>query len=1255
MRDVVRIVAAVVFPVVCQGATAATWYVDDSVAVSGDGTSWETGFKTIQEGIDAAADRDAVIVAEGTYLENITFRGACITLTSTDPLDTSVVTNTIIDADKKGSVVAFAGTEDETCVLTGFTLRNGSAYFGGGICGYGTRATIRNNTISGNAAWEGAGLHQCGGTVSNSTITGNFAGGSSHGGGGMFCEGISATITNCIISNFAYFDGGSIYCRNSSLTITNCTIGGTSDESVGGGIACFEGSSLTITGCTFTGNRALGGMGAGIFLSDSSAAITGCSFTDSVYEAIWCDASRLTLDRCTITSADSAAIVSQNGSTLNIINCAIYGNGYGGVCCGSGTAQITNCTVTANGGPGGIYCWYASLTVRNCIVWGNPGGKVTVEKGLATSITYSDIQGGFEGMGNIDADPLFVSIGHREDSGTPFDPSDDVWVGADLHLRPGSPCVDAGDNAAVPREAVADLEGNRRIANRIVDMGAYEYPSCLILYVDGKVPRSGDGLSCEAAFKTIQEGIDAASGCDIIVVFEGIYLENINFKGKSIVLRSTDPACWYAIEHTVIDGNQLGPAVLFAGSETEQSMLSGFTIRNGNGGSGGGVSGNGTHATIQNNIIEGNVSYDGGGIYGCAGVIRNNAIRGNTAQGRPDEGGSGGGLADCTGPIQNNVITGNHAESGGAIFGCDGTIENNIIANNSASLGGGLHFCHGIIRNNTIRENSARNAGGGLYDCDGTIQNNTVWRNASAVGGGGLFECDGIIRDNTISANSAGLVGGGLMWCDGPIQNNRITANSAHQAGGGLCGCDGPIENNTISRNSAESYGAGGLDDCGGTIENNTITENSAYTYGGGLHRCNGIIQKNTISENAAGWDGGGLADCGGTIQDNTISRNTAGHDGGGLRRCDGAIRNNRISRNIASDYGGGLTGCSGTIEGNLISGNTAGDAGGGLYWCYGTVQNNLISGNSAPEGGGLSGCSGIILNCIIWGNAAAGGSEPSNSALPGYSCIQGWTGGGEGNIADDPKFVDPDGPDDDPKTYDDNNYRLQASSPCIDAGQNQDWMSDAVDLDGNPRIANATVDMGAYEFGSTPRVIMTRDGDVVTLRWPQFGDGRCTVQWTNDLVLEPWQNAPGTWPITDLMWSDIVAAETTQRFYRVESAGIYTNPVGFVKVFPVKDGFTMISVPLVPADSRLNGSSGCIGDVIAASLAGGPTAEEADMLWKWNASTQSYASAYLLDGLGEGYDGKWWDDEADDFSAMTLSAGESFWILRRPRTTESP
>jgi hypothetical protein len=308
---------------------------------------------------------------------------------------------------------------------------------------------------------------------------------------------------------------------------------------------------------------------------------------------------------------------------------------------------------------------------------------------------------------------------------------------------------------------------------------------------------------------------------------------------------------------------------------------------------------------------------------------------------------------------------------------------------------------------------------------------------------------------NGLAEQGAGIHGGVFPdLTHATIQNNTITDNSADQRGGGLLNCEGTIHNNTITGNSAER--GGGLCYCDGTIHNNTIADNSA--------EC-----------------GGGLAYCGGTIQNNTIVGNWAYVDGGGLRCCSGTIQNKTITGLWA--LGGGLYSCGGTIQNNTIAGNSAGQNGGGLYLCGGIIQNNTITGNWAYRGGGLSSCDGTIQNCILWGNTAQDEAQLYGGSTPTYSCIQDWSGGGERNITQPPQFVDAAG----------SNYRLSANSPCIDAGNNEDWMADAVDLDGKPRIINGTVDMGAYEYGSQPfKVVRIRKaaGGGTELTWnSRWGD----------------------------------------------------------------------------------------------------------------------------------------------------------------------
>jgi hypothetical protein len=349
------------------------------------------------------------------------------------------------------------------------------------------------------------------------------------------------------------------------------------------------------------------------------------------------------------------------------------------------------------------------------------------------------------------------------------------------------------------------------------------------------------------------------------------------------------------------------------------------------------------------------------------------------------------------------------------------------------------------------------------------------------------------------------------------------------------------IGNNIITANFGDSCG-GGLDSCDGVVEGNRITQNSAGL-GAGLWRCNGTIQNNLITRNMARGEGGGLLNCNGIIQDNRICENSAGA-GGGLAWCNGTIQNNLIAANSGGQLGGGLSSCGGMIAGNVIVGNSA-EQGGGLNHCEGTVRNNTIVGNSATMvGGGLMWGDAAVQSCIIWANRAPEGSQVRLFRDPLYSCLEGYTGRGEGNISADPLFVDLDGADDDPATYEDNDYRLSPASPCIDAGDN--WAVDPseLDLDGNLRIAlgrlSLTVDMGAYEYNSLPFAItqiVPVENDRLLITWSSQPRATFMIWFCQDLHTGSWIEER-IWPIPSQGATSSCLVPVIQdraKFYRIE------------------------------------------------------------------------------------------------------------------------
>jgi len=377
-----------------------------------------------------------------------------------------------------------------------------------------------------------------------------------------------------------------------------------------------------------------------------------------------------------------------------------------------------------------------------------------------------------------------------------------------------------------------------------------------------------------------------------------------------------------------------------------------------------------------------------------------------------------------------------------------------------------------IIREGSPTGDWPNNCGGGIYDCNATIVDCRVVNNG---------------------VNTSGTRGGGLAYCSGLISNCNISGNIAHYYGGGLYNCNGTISNCVISNNDCENFG-GGLAICNAAIRNCVISSNgqNICNYGGGLYGCKGTVENCIISENSA-YAGGGVAGFEGEITDCIISGNRAKHayllgHGGGLECLRGAIINCVIKGNKADHNGGGLFDVIGQITNCIITGNEAGEFGGGAACCTSSVTNCTFSKNSAKQAGGAVysqlGRDFILNNCILWADFAPQGAElASGNGKPSriiisYSDVQGgeaacydpyemieWN---EGNIDTDPLFVD----------IANGDYHLLVDSPCIDAGDNAALPPDSADLDGdgdttepipfdldgNPRIVNGIVDMGAFE-----------------------------------------------------------------------------------------------------------------------------------------------------------------------------------------------
>jgi len=183
-------------------------------------------YSTIQDAINASEDRDTILVAPGTYEENINYTGKNIVIGSyaiSYGSHETFMSQTIIDGGGNGSVVTLNSGEDSSAVLYGFTIQNGHSEYGGGIMIESAEPTLEYLLIINNTADNGGGISSRynGEPVFNYlTISGNTA----SLGGGVLCWSSSPILTNATITENSAPDGGGIYLSDSNPTLGNCIL-----------------------------------------------------------------------------------------------------------------------------------------------------------------------------------------------------------------------------------------------------------------------------------------------------------------------------------------------------------------------------------------------------------------------------------------------------------------------------------------------------------------------------------------------------------------------------------------------------------------------------------------------------------------------------------------------------------------------------------------------------------------------------------------------------------------------------------------------------------------------------------------------------------------------------------------------------------------------------------------------------------------------------------------------------------------------
>jgi len=257
----------------------------------------------------------------------------------------------------------------------------------------------------------------------------------------MYNDASSPTVTNCDFTNNWSNHGAAMNNRyTSNAIVTNCIFANNIAGGYGGAIDNYK-SNPTITDCMFTDNIAEY-RGGGMFNWHSFPAITNCIFTGNITESA--------------AGGAGGGMENYDRSGPTIINCTFADN-------------------FADYRGGGIYNNDNSgATVINSILWGNSDLQIDDDDSSLSTVTYSDVQGGFPGTGNINIDPLFAEP-----------------ASGNYRLKPGSPSIDVGDNTAVPAGITTDLDGLARIVDgdcdtiATVDMGAYEFDWLYVGDLDG--------------------------------------------------------------------------------------------------------------------------------------------------------------------------------------------------------------------------------------------------------------------------------------------------------------------------------------------------------------------------------------------------------------------------------------------------------------------------------------------------------------------------------------------------------------------------------------------------------------------------------------------------------------------------------------------------------------------------------------------------------------------------------------------------
>lgn len=923
---------------------------------------------------------------------------------------------------------------------------NNASLLGGGLRLYGSRATFSDSNIHGNSSPVGAGVMATRETgfspqlnlPSNTDIHGNNALSADGFGGGVYMREGTISLAGCsdIYGNHA-IEGGGVYMLTSTLALA----GDCGDISLntatgnGGGVyamgsvinlddgAMLYNNSAETGGGAYMDDSSLWGdqalilyntaelRGGGVYATNGSVFDmdlgpypcpgTRCSqlsyntantfFGGGVYAG-----ANSTIDlRNTFVESNSAdyggGIYAYDNATVHLYNSLLAGND-----AFSGTGDAIRLNGTTLNGAGNTLAYnntggaatgqaiglsMSTLSLHCSILWGHASSI----NDTGQDVTYSNIEGGYAGTGNLNINPAFVNS-----------------AGGDFHLQAGSPVIDR-----CPRfnDMDTDFDNEPRPvvhtnATTPYDMGADEFST----------PRVGiNGGSC--AYGTLSQAVAAAGSDDTIQMVADLFTETVDITDKNLTIvggfesNCTTPGGGV----TALDGAyDSGSTIDIRGSTV---ILRNLLITGGDSIGGGVDADSGAVVTLDNVDINGNTGAYGAGLYvgpsANVTMINGSRIRNNVAS-------IAGGGARVWGSLKladwNSVISNNHAPDGGGVSVPGGSLEldpGHVSVNQATGAtgkGGGIQVLDGgmvmLADSSNVSFNTAHD-GAGIHADDSTVVFLTAFihKNTASNNGGGIALVNGSHLDSIFahvgntSASDLGnqaAQGAGIYLAFSSMDfTGNISNNLATGQGGGVFADAGTInlsnariggtQSNQPNQLGPNGHLGAGLYLSNGTqatIQESQIAANSfqttGFTYGGGLYLIgsssailiDSIIEHHTAPSTSDGRGAGIYISASDLVLDGSdVISNTAGTAGGGIRIYNGGsldvINGSLIQDNHALNGPGGGIASQGAVTMEMqdvsIFGNSASLDGGGIYISDGTlnIQAFLLYQNTANGNGG--------------------------------------------------------------------------------------------------------------------------------------------------------------------------------------------------------------------------------------------------------------------------------------------------------------